>query len=575
MHAGSDSPSAKTGEDSEGAARRTPAGLIASLEAGLMVAAAVGLVYVIGGAVMWLRFRQAHLPADQAVALLPKTDLLVAGLRVMILPAVASAVLLVLLADWQNARLNRLESEQRKVAKQLDELPSESEQRAVLEARLRQLVERERRLWSSAHARRRRFFLGLACGVALVFAFVLPFSPGAFVWPVVVLAIVVYWQRLWSTSREEGEARPKPSLLRIAAVAMIASAVVSVARQLDPTAQLPSVAVYLSPAVRSVAAGDVPSALAPVRRGGPIRGILITATEDTVAVGDPTARAIGTYPRSSVVAMSIGPPLVPRTPSASLMSMLLFRDAWAWTPLKLWCEGDGYGWSRLGSACRGRPRVEDGPLSATAGAVVGIRVTCPVEAEDSCRGFVRLKTVSPQFDPEHGRLTRFVLSQAKFNVLAGRSADLQLPFDRKWESTFLGRRKTIDLPVRVTLTRDALGDQVVFDDRDGEGRRMLTITRSERERGDEKKKKKAKKHAAKKKKKAGETSNGNGSSGEGSSGGGSSGGGSSGGGSSGGDETGAGTEDTAPAAPSPSAELVPPPTSDEETTAPPAVTPTP
>jgi hypothetical protein len=55
---------------------RTPrpsARLITSLETGLALAGTVGLVYVIGGAVMWLRFRQAGLPADQAVALLPKT----------------------------------------------------------------------------------------------------------------------------------------------------------------------------------------------------------------------------------------------------------------------------------------------------------------------------------------------------------------------------------------------------------------------------------------------------------------------------------------------------------------------
>src|SRR3954453_5592127 len=57
-------------------------------------AGAVGLLYVIGGAVMWLRFLPAGLPADQAVALVPKTDLLVLGLRVMVLPVLAAGALL-------------------------------------------------------------------------------------------------------------------------------------------------------------------------------------------------------------------------------------------------------------------------------------------------------------------------------------------------------------------------------------------------------------------------------------------------------------------------------------------------
>src|SRR5262249_55038773 len=57
------------------------------------VAACGGFVYLIGGLVMWLRFREADLPADQAVALMSKEQLLVVGLRLMVLPAAVTGVL--------------------------------------------------------------------------------------------------------------------------------------------------------------------------------------------------------------------------------------------------------------------------------------------------------------------------------------------------------------------------------------------------------------------------------------------------------------------------------------------------
>ncbi len=53
-----------------------------------------------GGAVLWIRFDALHLPADQAIALLPKQLLLIVGLHVLVLPvaiAIAAAALLVLL----------------------------------------------------------------------------------------------------------------------------------------------------------------------------------------------------------------------------------------------------------------------------------------------------------------------------------------------------------------------------------------------------------------------------------------------------------------------------------------------
>ena len=83
--------------DAESAAAKmdSPTGFAGLIEGPLALAAAitavlastVGLLYVIGGTVMWLRFHEANLPADRAVALVPKNDLLILGLRVMVIPA--------------------------------------------------------------------------------------------------------------------------------------------------------------------------------------------------------------------------------------------------------------------------------------------------------------------------------------------------------------------------------------------------------------------------------------------------------------------------------------------------------
>ena len=48
-----------------------PLALVAAITA--VLASTVGLLYVIGGTVMWLRFHEAGLPADRAVALSRRT----------------------------------------------------------------------------------------------------------------------------------------------------------------------------------------------------------------------------------------------------------------------------------------------------------------------------------------------------------------------------------------------------------------------------------------------------------------------------------------------------------------------
>lgn len=58
-----------------------------------------------GGAVLWIRFDALHLPADQAIALLPKQLLLIVGLHVLVLPvAIATAVATLLVLLLQRGR---------------------------------------------------------------------------------------------------------------------------------------------------------------------------------------------------------------------------------------------------------------------------------------------------------------------------------------------------------------------------------------------------------------------------------------------------------------------------------------
>src|SRR4051794_35538482 len=74
-------------------------GAITGTFAGLLA-----LFYVIGGAVMWIRFHSSGLPADEAVALVPRDQLLVVGLRVLVLPALLSGLVFLLLAQRHRRR---------------------------------------------------------------------------------------------------------------------------------------------------------------------------------------------------------------------------------------------------------------------------------------------------------------------------------------------------------------------------------------------------------------------------------------------------------------------------------------
>ena len=72
----------------------TTAGTIAGALAGLG-----GFVYLVGGLVMWLRFRTADIPADQGVAVMSREQLFVIGLRLMVIPLLITGTVALWLTD--------------------------------------------------------------------------------------------------------------------------------------------------------------------------------------------------------------------------------------------------------------------------------------------------------------------------------------------------------------------------------------------------------------------------------------------------------------------------------------------
>ena len=289
------------------------------------VASAVGFVYIVGGAVMWLRFWRSGLPADQAVALVPPTELMVVGMRVMIIPAVAAALLFLILAAKSSGRL----PERRRLTRGLLIVPA---------------------------------------GLTLV----VPLTPGAFAWPLAAVAIWLVWRKLIDPARDEQETRR--ALVTAALAAALASAFVSIARQFDHPVRLPGATV--------------------VQKGTPgsTTGVLIYAGPDSVVIGLPEAHGLTSYRRASVTSIVVGPSLDQRPPEPSLLSRALGPNAWAATPLELWCGGESYGWNRLDDLCQSQPRIVRSATYKRKTGALTVNVRCPKEAVDGCSGYLTLTT---------------------------------------------------------------------------------------------------------------------------------------------------------------------------------------
>jgi hypothetical protein len=282
------------------------------------VAGTVGFVYVVGGAVMWLRFWRSDVPADQALALVPRTDLLVVGMRVLILPALAAGGLFLLLAKRANGR------------------PS----RATVAV------------------------LGLA---AVVLVFVVPFSFGSYAWPLAAVGLALVWALMQSRYRDDVRAQ----VWRAAVAAMVAAALVSIARQLDHPVRLASATLTFSD------------------HRAPVTGVLVTANANEVVLGFPARETLQSYPRDRIQMVGIGPALDRQSPPSSLLSKVIGDNAWAATPLELWCGGERYAWGRVGDLCQTQPKVTSSRAAYGKGAV-SVAVHCPDEAHSGCSGFFSL-----------------------------------------------------------------------------------------------------------------------------------------------------------------------------------------
>ena len=416
-------------------------------------AATVVFVAVVGGAVMWLRFRNAQLPADQAVALVPRADLVVVGLRLMVLPVAAAGLLSAAFMRWLrpwSLELVELERREQELRHELadheqrppdddDELEAWRSRRIVL---IEQLAGIEVECGQSHGIARPlarlagsspwpvRLIGGLVV-VALVGC--VPFTPGAFVWPVAAAALLRYHHCLCRACARRNGGRAPAALprLRLAAAAMIAAAAVSVARQLDPPVQLPSVHV---------------EAL-----GGDLDGTLVTANDRVVVLAPTGSRSLHVFARKHVRTLVIGPPADRRAPRPSLLSHVLGGGAWAATPLDVWCGGEHYPWWKLGDACRTQPSVEPG-MRVQEGALL-VPVRCPARARDGCSGFVAATTVRAYSYADRAQPVR--LGRSSFTVRAVTTGTIRVPLAARARAVLVADGRPVT--VAVTLSRDLLG----------------------------------------------------------------------------------------------------------------------
>jgi hypothetical protein len=307
------------------------------------VAASAGFVYLIGGTVMWLRFRRADLPADQAVSLMSRQQLLVVGLRLMILPALATGAL----AWLATSRTSPSTA-----------LPDDDDGAGRL-AR-----------WRSRIGGISKWRLGGAIAGVLaivILALMLPAAWASLGWA--VAAAMIIGSRVRQLRRPPGRLDPR---LAMALVAVAAAGLVSLARQLDQPIQLLSARVELD-------SGSVRS------------GVFVSATGDDVFIGDTGAHTIVALPRSHVTAVTAGPP-EERAPHASLLSAILGGNDYAITPFEWWCNGERYSWGQLGDLCRTQLQLLDASrvLDGSRPSYAPIKVRCPGRATEGCRGSLRL-----------------------------------------------------------------------------------------------------------------------------------------------------------------------------------------
>ncbi len=352
------------------------------------VAGLVAFVYVVGGAVMWIRFRTAQLPPDQAVGLVSRNDLMVVGLRVLVLPALLAGVVFFMLAARHRSRL-----------------------RSELDGEVSKL----------------RTAIGLA-GILVLLA-VVPFSPGALAWPLAALVLVLVWTRSLAAAYRPNGVSNFP-LWRACAVAMLLAAVVSMARQLDHPVQLPAVTVQV---------GHEPKQI----------GVLVSETGDEVAVGFPDIHSIRLFRSSDVTSLLIGTQLDRRAPSRSLLSRVLGGAPWAATPVDVWCGGEHYAPWDIAKLCATQPVVTG--MSAESSATAGVEVRCPRKAQPACSGFLTLDTAHALSVPSLGRKATAVVGTTSFQIPADTKLRVDVPVNAELRRILAAGANPVQLDAVASL----------------------------------------------------------------------------------------------------------------------------
>jgi hypothetical protein len=360
------------------------------------VAGTVGFVYVVGGAVMWLRFWRSDVPADQALALVPRTDLLVVGMRVMILPAIAAGGLFLLLAKRANGRPKALT------------------------------------------------FVLLAFP-ALVLVLIVPLSFGSYAWPAAAVGLACVWAFVLPTQKDGWELA-----WRAGVAAMLAAALVSIARQLDHPVRLASATLTFSDG------------------RAPVTGVLVSADASRVVLGVPVGETLQSYPRERIQRVDIGPALDHRAPPRSLLSRLLGDDAWAATPLELWCGGERYSWGHLGDLCQTQPTVLTGTATFRGGSV-RVKVACPEPAHDGCSGFFTLSTVLSFAIDDQSRAAPLRLGRTVFQAPSDSWVEVTVPIGDA-ERRCLGSAGQ-PVALRALLSSDQAGEGAL----NGDGGQRMSV----------------------------------------------------------------------------------------------------
>lgn len=388
----------RTSEQADGGLPTPPRFKASDILQGASAAAGTAaIIYVVGGMVMWLRFRKAGLPPDHAVALMERQQLLVIGLRLMVLPAALTGAL-----AW--------------------------------------LVTRRRGRWDQFSGPVRRALKTSLVILVALFALLLPFSFASATWVLAALVVMGYlrYERrpAWEVpaaspdppperSRREPRAEGRAGVAGLALevqkravelavraaetwswvtlylplkrrvtrqaspliatmLVVIVAALVSLGRQLDQPIQL---------------LGATVSSKEPART---VEGVYISSDSDEVFIGvDSEIKAI---PRATVLEVAIGPPRE-RAPSPSLMSRALGGNRFAITPFEWWCNGERYGWGDVEDLCRTqvelvKPKNENVQRRDLAGDAVPVTLRCPAAAKEPCRGFLRMTSTNQyQFGP--------------------------------------------------------------------------------------------------------------------------------------------------------------------------------